>query len=157
MFRSVLLLLMCTTVAPMVMAKDAKIEEFKEGSYYKVGQLGIKKIKEQGGKLDITFRPIDEQFHWCPGIKTQKTKIATIVTFVRVKTSQNFSVDKQAKIGNRLIRSISISTNDLDVYVRNGPNRFKRIYKSPNSKGNIPEELTLKTKPTATKSSASGK
>lgn len=127
--------------AGIVHAKDVPP---KEGSYYAFDQLGISKTEFKAGKIALTFKPTQEEFHWCPGIKVQKTKKATVVTFVRCKTSQTCGIDKKAKIGKKLVRTISINTNGLDVYVRSGAKKFKRIYTSPNS------QPSTKTKNTST-------
>lgn len=136
MCRLVLVFLLVS--ASIAFAKDA---DLKEGTYYTYNQIGIKKKKEKGGQLKVEFQPKDEQFYWCPGIKIKKTDKATIVTFVRCKTSKNCSVDKSAKIGKRLERSVSFSTNGKDVYVRNSPNNYRRIYKTPDSK--LPDDITI--------------
>jgi len=113
-----------------------KIKEAKEGTYYNFGQVGVKDMEVKGSTINLIFKPIDEQFYWCPGIKVDKVeaenskKKVTVVTFVRCKTSQDASVDKQAKIGKRLIRTVSFDTGGLDVYVREGE-KFRRIHKSP--------------------------
>ena len=118
----------------------------KEGTFYQLGELGIKEKKAVGGKLKVVFQPKDEQFYWCPGIKIEKTKKATVVTFVRCKTSKNCSIDQPAKIGKRLIRTVEFGTNGLDVFVRNGATNFRRIYQSPNSKlAGLPDEITIKS------------
>ncbi len=133
----------------------------KPGTYYKYGQLGVRKTEINGTRIDLTFKPQDEQFHWCPGIKVQSTKKATVVTFVRCKTSRSCGIDKKAAIGKRLLRTISIDSNGLDVYVRNGPKKFKRIYKSPNSKmkscSQAKSKSKGKTKPTTKTTKGSGK
>ena len=85
----------------------------------------------KGSKINLTFKPTDEQFYWCPGAKVQVTKKATVVTFVRCKTSQNADITIKAKIGKRLIRTMTIPTNNKDVVVRVGPEKFKKIYASP--------------------------
>ena len=125
----------------------AKDNPPKEGSYYTYGQLGIRKTQVNNNRVDLVFKPVDEQFYWCPGVKVQKTKKATVVTFVRCKTSKSCGVDSKASIEKRLVRKVSIDTNGLDVYVRNGPKKFKLLYKSPNSK--------LKAKKTGKKGSRS--
>ena len=94
-----LTLILFLSLSSLAFAKD---DELKEGTYYSLGQVGIKKAKEKGGQLSIDFQPVDEQFYWCPGIKVKKTKKVTIVTFMRCKTSQNCSIDQPAKIGKRL-------------------------------------------------------
>ena len=106
----------------------------KEGTYYKFDQLGIRKKEVKGDRIDLVFKPMDEQFFWCPGIRVQTTKVATVVTFVRCETSKTCGVDAKAAIGKRLIRTVSINSNGKDIYVRNGPKRFKRLYKAPKSK-----------------------
>lgn len=111
--------------AAACMAAD---EAPKPGTYYTHGQLGIKKIEAQGSKITLTFKPVDEQFYWCPGAKVQVTKKATVVTFVRCKTSEDWKIDAKAKIGKRLIRTITLDTQNKNVYVRNGPKKFKLLY-----------------------------
>ena len=140
MLRVATLILLWFVLVSSVAAKD---KAAKEGTFYKLGELGIKEKKVEGGKLKVTFKPRDEQFYWCPGIKIEKTKKATVVTFVRCKTSKSCSIDQPAKIGKRLIRNVEFNTNGLDVYVRNGASNFRRIYQSPNSKlAGLPDELT---------------
>lgn len=116
--------------SPVVSADNAP----KAGTYYTYGQLGIKKLEIKGKQIHLVFKPTDEQFHWCPGIKVQTTKKATIVTFVRCKTSQTCGIDRKADIGKKLIRTISIDIGNVDVYVRNGEKKFHRIHKVPKPK-----------------------
>lgn len=105
--------------------------EPKTGTYYTLNEVGIKKKELKGTQLHLTFKPKDEQFHWCPGIKVQVTKKATIVTFVRCKTSKDCGIDKKATIGKRLIRTVTIDTKGMDTYVLNGPKKYKRIHQAP--------------------------
>ena len=107
----------------------------KPGTYYTHGQLGIRKTEVQGANIKLTFKPVDEQFYWCPGAKVQVTNKATVVTFVRCKTSEDWNIDVKAKIGNRLVRSITLDTHNKNTYVRNGPKKFKLIYAAPKKKG----------------------
>jgi hypothetical protein len=72
---------------------------------------------------------VQEQFHWCPGIKVQETKKATVVTFVRCKTSKSCDIDTKAKIGRKLIRTVTINIRGKDVFVRNGPKKYKRVHR----------------------------
>ena len=106
----------------------------KPGTFYKHGELGIKKTELKGTTLHLTFKPRDEQFHWCPGIKVKTTDKATVVTFVRCATSKNASIDKKAKIGKKLIRTISIDTKNKDTYIREGEKKFKKIFSAPKKK-----------------------
>jgi hypothetical protein len=123
----------------------------KEGTYYTYGQLGLAEPKANGNRIDLVFKPLDEQFYWCPGIKVQQTKVAVVLTFVRCKTSETCGVDAKASIGKRLIRKVSVNTSGMDVYVRNGPKKFKRIYKSPESKTNPDQQKHRKTSKSSTK------
>ena len=99
-----------------------------EGKYYKYGQLGVKKSELVGSKIELTFQPVSEQFFWCPGIKVQETKKAVVVTFLRCETKTTCPVDVAAKIGKKLVRTITIDTRGKDTYVKNGPKQYKRIY-----------------------------
>lgn len=142
MWRLPLLGLLC-----LASTAAGKSNTLKPGTFYKYDQLGVRKTEINGNRIDLVFKPQDEQFHWCPGIKVQSTEKATIVTFVRCKTSQSCGVDKKAAIGKRLIRTVSIDSNGLDVYVRNGEKKFKRIFKSPHSKAK-PKTTTKSTSKT---------
>jgi hypothetical protein len=126
MLRKVL----CVSLLLMIGSVGAEDTPPKPGSFYQHGQLGIKKTKITGAKIKLTFKPVDEQFYWCPGIKVQTTDKATVVTFVRCKTSKSCGVDAKASIGKRLIRTVTIDTKGMDTYVRNGPKKFKKIYTS---------------------------
>lgn len=123
----------------------------KEGTYYSYGQVGVKKLEVDGSKIHLTFKPTDEQFHWCPGINVEKVDVenskkqVTVVTFVRCKTSQNCGVDKKAKIGKRMIRTVSFNTNGLDVFVRQG-SKFRRIHKGPEPEPKPADEKAKKSK-----------
>ena len=76
----------------------------KPGTFYPYAELGIKKMEVKGSVIKFTFKPRDEQFYWCPGAKVKTTDKATVLTFVRCKTSQTCGVDAKAAIGKRLIR-----------------------------------------------------
>lgn len=106
----------------------------KPGTFYKYGELGIRQTEVKAPLIHLTFKPKDEQFHWCPGIKVQVTKKATVVTFVRTKTSKSAHVDKKAAFGRKLTRTITIDTKGQDTYVRNGAKDFKKIYSAPEKK-----------------------
>ena len=133
MFRHTLVLVLAITLVPSLVW-SAEENPPKEGTYYKHGQLGIRKVQANGNRIDVEFRPNTERFHWCPGVTIKKTDVATVVTFVRCKTSKTCGVDKKATVEKKLIRKVSIDTGGLHVYVRNGPNKFKLLYKSPNAK-----------------------
>lgn len=105
----------------------------KEGAYYSLSQVGVTKQEVKGSSIHLTFKPRDEQFYWCPGVKIQRTPLATVVTFVRAKTSENADVTVKAAIGKHLLRTVSIPTNGMDVYVRDGADSFKRIHAEPKS------------------------
>lgn len=124
-------------VLSLVVATTGYAEEKnppKEGTYYSYDQVGVQEKKVQGNRIDLVFKPKDEQFYWCPGITIKKTDVATVVTFVRCKTSKTCGVDVKASIGKKLIRKVSINSNGLDVYVRNGPKQFKRLHATEKSK-----------------------
>ena len=122
--------------APPKQGAPKSKKKLKEGTYYNYGQVGVKKMEVNGSTINLTFHPTQEQFHWCPGINVEKVPVGdtkqkvTVVTFVRTKTSQSASVDKQARIGKRLIRTVSFDSHGLDVFVREGK-KFRRIYESP--------------------------
>lgn len=128
-------------------ASAAKFKEPKKGTYYPLGAAGISKMEPKGSRLHVTFKPKDEQFHWCPGIKVKTTDVATIVTFVRCKTSASCSVDKKAAIGRKLVRTVTIDTRNKDTYVYTGPKQFKRIHEVPKD----PKEKTKESKEAAGK------
>ena len=101
----------------------------KPGTFYKDSELGIRKKELKGTKLHITFSPKAEQFFWCPGVKIKHTSKATVVTFVRTKTSQNGRIDKKAKYDKKLSSQlVVIDTKKRDTYIRNGEKQFKQIY-----------------------------
>ena len=103
-----------------------------EGSYYKYSELGISKTDIKGDVITIHFKPKDEQFYWCPGIKVQTTAKATAVTFVRTKTSEDGNITKKAGFGKHLLtRHVTFNAGGKDTYVRAGAKKFKRIYKVP--------------------------
>ena len=106
----------------------------KPGTFYKHGQLGIKKTEVTGTRIKLTFTPMKEQFFWCPGVKIQNTEKATVVTFVRCKTSKSCGIDAKAAIGKKLIRTITIDSRGKDTYIRNGAKQFKKIYTAPKKK-----------------------
>ncbi len=139
MFRSA-----CLVSLLLVSVANADVTP-KEGSYYPLGQVGIKKQEVKGSSIHLTFKPRDEQFYWCPGVKIQKTPLATVVTFVRTKTSQDADVTVKAAIGKRLVRTVTIPTNGMDVYVRTGADSFKRIYAVPKKEETKPASVKSAT------------
>ena len=119
----------------------------KPGTFYKHGQLGIKKMVVEGTHINMTFKPVDEQFFWCPGIKVQTTDKATIVTFVRCRTSMSCGIDTKAAIKKRLIRTVKFDTKGKDTYIRNGAKQFKKIYVGKKSASGTKKAASTKTKP----------
>ena len=98
------------------------------GKYYTYDQLGIKKLEVVGSTIKLTFQPVAERAYWCPGINVKETPKAVIVTFVRCETFKTCPTSVQAKIGKKLIRTISISTRGKNTYVKNGPQKYKKIH-----------------------------
>ena len=129
MWKSVTTLIWLSLTSAVWAAKDPEA-----GSYYPQAQLGIKKIDAAGAKLEIVFKPRAERDYWCPGVKVKTTKKATIVTFVRCKNSKDCSVDRRAKIGKKLLRTVTVDTRGLDTYIKNGPKSYKRIHEAPKKK-----------------------
>lgn len=108
----------------------------KPGTFYKDSQLGIRKQELKGTKLHITFSPQNDQFYWCPGVQIEHTSKATVVTFVRAKTSQNGKIDRKAKFDKKLSSQlVVIDTKKRDTYIRNGARTFKQIYSPKQKKG----------------------
>lgn len=101
----------------------------KPGTFYKESELRIINKELKGSKLHLTFATKNDRFHWCPGIKVQHTKKATVVLFVREKSSKNGSVDQKAKYDRSMTKqTVAIETKSLDTYIRNGERAFKKIY-----------------------------
>jgi|GEM_PF-5277096 len=108
----------------------------KPGTFYKDSQLGIRKKELKGTKLHVTFTLQPEQFYWCPGVQVKHTSKATVVTFVRSKTSQNGKIDKKAKFDKKMTSQVVvIDTKKRDTYIRNGAKTFKQIYSPNQNKG----------------------
>ena len=125
------LIIWISLVALAIADDDSNGKGAAPGSYYKYSQLGVVKSTLAGQSIKMTFRPVGETFHWCPGIKIDKTKKATIVTFVRAKTSANYNVTVKATIGTKLIRNVTIPTYGMPTYVRSGPKSFKKLWAPP--------------------------
>lgn len=127
------MLLRITIISFLLAGISFADEPPKPGTFYKHGQLGIKKMVVDGTQILMTFKPVDEQFYWCPGIKVQATDKATVITFVRCKTSMSCGIDTKASIEKRLIRKVKFDTRGKDTYIRNGAKQFKKIYKGKES------------------------
>ncbi len=110
---------------------DPKSEQADPKNEYSYGQLGIKKIQDVRGNLEITFNPIQEQFYWCPGIKTKDVKTkeveGLVLIFVRCPTRKSCGVDIRAKIGRKLVRTATVNPKGQDVYIKNGE-KLKKIH-----------------------------
>ena len=105
----------------------------KPGTFYKDSELNISKKEVKGTKIHITFRLNNKDFYWCPGVKIQHTPKATVVTFVRAKTSKSGDVDQKAKYDRKLLsQTVAIETKNRDTYIRNGAKSFKKIFASKN-------------------------
>lgn len=153
------MLLRITIVSFLLAGISFADEPPKPGTFYKHGQLGIKKMVVEGTQIQMIFKPVDEQFHWCPGIKVQTTDKATIVTFVRCKTSMSCGIDTKASIEKRLIRKIKFDTKGKDTYIRNGAKRFKKIYtgkKSARAKAAAAKTKSSSSSKSKTKSQQTG-
>ena len=48
--------------------------------------------------------------------------------------AKDCAIDQKAAIGKRLIRTITIDTKGLDLYVYDSPKKLTRIYEAPKKK-----------------------
>ena len=109
----------------------------KPGTFYKESELRIIKKELKGSKIHMTFSTKKDRFYWCPGIKIKHTKKATIVLFVREKSSKNGSYDQKAKFDRSMTKQfVTIETKGLDTYIRNGERAFKKIHAAKQGSGN---------------------
>ncbi len=157
MWRRSLFVFLCLTPLAFAAAPTGQVNKDapkskktpKPGTYYNYGQVGVKKMEVDGSTINMSFKPVNEQFHWCPGINVEKVAVenskkqVTVVTFVRCKTSEDCGVDKQARIGKRLIRTVSFNTNGLDVFVREGE-KYRRIHKAPDPEPEVKKKTAKK-------------